>query len=429
MFQTEEQVIAWIEKFGYSKGERTLDHLYPILKELGDPHLKIKTIHVAGTNGKGSTVAFLREVLMAAKYQVGTFTSPHIIRFGERMAVNSVSMREEDLVKYGNRLRTILEVQPNLDSFASFDVITLLSFVYFSEVEDLDLVLYEAGIGGRVDSTNVIVPLVSAITNIGNDHAEILGKTKLERAGEKAGIIKQDVPLFTTEEDPILLAKFKSICERKGASFHQSLDQAKLLEINDSGVTFNWSTYKDIKLSMHGEHQFKNATLALSIINHLNDSRQLKVSKDDIYVGLQRTWWQGRFEHMQKKPPVVLDGAHNLEGIVALIETLKRAYPQHKKKFIFSALQTKDTSEMLEIIKEVATHITFTKGNHPGAQDGEVMYDRYNDSVNSAFDNNYQAVVKSTVDTLETNEILVICGSLYFISDVRHDLFERNRWK
>lgn len=419
MFQSEKEVIKWIESFGYSQGVRTLEPMKKILERLGNPHLKFKTVHLAGTNGKGSTVAFLREVLMAAGHKVGTFTSPHITTFGERMAINGEAMDSADLIYYANQLFLALEKQQDEGVLATFDVITLLSFLYFEDVANLDVVLYEAGIGGRLDSTNVIFPIATAITNIGHDHADVLGATKLERAREKVGIVKREIPLFTTETDPVLLAEFKGKCQQKKASFHLPLNQAKLLKVEPCGVIFNWEAYEKIQLTMHGKHQFKNAVLALSIADYLHKAGHLKVTESAVLEGLFTTRWQGRFEHLQKEPPVVLDGAHNLEGIVALVDTLTQVYPHQDKKFIFSGLQTKDTGQLLEAIKEIATDITFTKGEHPKAQDGKVLYEQYNKKLGSSFDNDYKEAVTSAMDALEAHEVLIVCGSLYFISDVR----------
>jgi len=423
MFQTSEEVIKWLEGFGYSQGVRTLDHMKRVLEELENPHLQLKTIHVAGTNGKGSTVAFLRDVLMAAGYKVGTFTSPHITAFGERMSINGEPMASADLIRYANQLSVALEASSDLRLLATFDVITLLSFLYFKDVANLDVVLYEAGIGGRLDSTNVISPIATAITNIGHDHAEILGATKLERAREKVGIVKPGVPLFTTEVDPILLAEFKSICGQKGAPFHQPLDQATLLEMNGDGVTFKWGAYEKVQLTMHGEHQFKNAVLALSVVDDLHNKGHLKVDESAILEGFTATRWQGRFEHIQHDPPVVLDGAHNLEGMAALIQTLINVYPNRKKKFIFSALQTKDAKEMMAMMGEVATHVMFTKGSHPQGQAGKVLHDGYKGA--SSFDENHQQAIEGCMSTLAKGDVLVICGSLYFISDARAHLLEK----
>ena len=416
MVGTQTEAISWIYSFTAGTGQRHLAHLHEILAKLGNPHKKLKTIHSAGTNGKGSTVAYVREGLMQAGYKVATFTSPYITCFGERMAVNNIPISEDNLVKYANIVKNSL---PNATSeYTSFDIITLISFLYFADAS-VDIAIYETGIGGRLDSTNVITPLAAAITNVGHDHAETLGKTQLERASEKLGIVKQGISLFTTEVDPELLALFEKVCQGKNADLYQPLKNAKLKFMSPYSVCFDCREYKNILISMIGEHQFKNAVLAIDILEYLRSLDDF----DDIHYPprIEGASWCGRFEHMQEEPPVILDGAHNLEGIQALIDTLKEVYPEHKKKFLFSAIATKDAEMMIRLLAEDAEDIAFTKGTNPASIAPEVLakyYDGY-------FEDDYKKAIELALEELKADEVLVICGSLYFISDARKYLLER----
>jgi len=423
MFKKEIDVINWINGFGHSEGERTLGPLRAVLAKLGNPHDKLRTIHVAGTNGKGSTVAFLRHVLTESGRQVGTFTSPYLMCFGERMSIDGKPLTRVDLLAYANQLYDILKDE-NAADFASFDVITLISFLYFAN-SAVDIVLYETGIGGRLDSTNVITPLVCAITNVGHDHAEILGDTQLARAMEKLGIVKEGVPLFTTEEDPELLTLFEKECASKHATLNQPLMDAEFIRTTCAGTLFHFKSYRFVKLKMHGEHQFKNATLALSIIDYLNASEVFQIDLEAIYKGLDITSWEGRFEYIQKDPPVILDGAHNIEGIRSLIDVLNDIYPNHKKKFIFSAIATKDAAKMVKMLNEVTNEIIITKGTHPHSIRPRELYDMIDyDGKNTYEAQSFKKTINQSIKSLKSNEVLIICGSLYFISDVRTYLFK-----
>lgn len=427
------EIMNWIESFGRRKSVRGLDHLRVVLAKLGNPHDKLTTIHVAGTNGKGSTIAFLRQVLVESGLQVGTFTSPHITGFGERMSINGKPLSRANLFKYANRVEKFLRGRHTAD-FTSFDVMTLMSFLYFVD-HDVDVVIYETGIGGRLDATNVITPLVTAITNVGHDHAEMLGETQLARAMEKLGIVKEEIPLFTTEEDPELLAQFEKICEAHHASLNLPLTKAEFIRTIYAGTLFHFKDYRFVKLSMHGRHQFKNATLALSMIDYLNAQGIFEIDIEAIYKGLDVTSWPGRFEHVQNSPPVVLDGAHNIEGIQSLVDVLNDVYPNHRKKFIFSAMTTKDAAKMIEMLSEAADEIVFTRGTHPDSIAPEVLYEMTKLPETSVHSEKYAYVlqsfrktinqaIKNLNNNLNNDEVLVICGSLYFVSDVRVHLFK-----
>jgi len=416
MFTTENEVIDWIYSFKNMQSERNLDHLRSILAELGNPHLALKTVHVAGTNGKGSTVSYIREAFMQSDYKVATFTSPFITCFGERMSINNNPMTSADLVKYANLLNAFLPVSTN--RYTSFDLLTLISFLYFKDA-NVNIVIYETGIGGRLDATNVIVPLATAITNVGHDHADVLGDTQTERATEKLGIVKVGVPLFTTEEDPELLALFAEVCHERNAELVLALKDAELISSNEAGVHFK-AVGTEFKISMHGEHQFKNATLAVNILEYLRvnyDFDQLDAAK------ISKTHWQGRFELMKTSPPVILDGAHNLEGIIALIKTVKEIYPNAKKKFMFSAIASKDAGQMIDLLSTVADEFIFTKGTNPMSIGPDELSTK-NTKMTQKIYENYQNAIETEIKNLQATDVLVVCGSLYFISDVRNYLLK-----
>jgi len=335
-------------------------------------------------------------------------------------------MNEADLVKYATLLKSSLP--DSTSEYTSFDIITLISFLYFADAT-VDIAIYETGIGGRLDSTNVITPLATGITNVGHDHAETLGDTQLKRAMEKLGIVKEGVPLFTTEEDPDLLAEFEKVCQEKNAQFYLALEHAQLESMDIDGLWFSCLSHKSIRISMHGEHQFKNAALAVYLLDYL---RIVYNFHELDPRSISKATWQGRFEHVQKNPPVILDGAHNLEGILALVDTLEAIYPERKKKFLFSAIATKDAQKMIQLLCKIAENITFTHGTHPNSIHPVTLSKFFNNLKSLAYAKNlaydsYEKAIDSELGKLEDDEVLIICGSLYFISDARKYLLERYR--
>lgn len=424
MFHHESEVIAWINgqlRFGIRPG---LERMEKALTCLNNPHLTVPTIHIAGTNGKGSTVTYLRCVLEEAGYQVGTFTSPYIETFNERISLNGHPISGEDLVQCANRVYPIIETinQSDLGPFTEFEIITLLSFVYFSEIE-VDVLIYEVGLGGRLDATNVISPMVCGITNIGHDHEKILGPTKIQIAHEKLGIVKQGVTLITTEEDPDVLAEFETITHKRQCSLIKALEiyRPTQVSLSEDGVTFNWPSLEGIQLSMKGEHQVKNATLAYGILKYLKEKRKFTISSVHIYRGMKLAFWAGRFEVIHKQPLIVLDGAHNVEGMKNLCQTVKKLYPNKKKVFMVSILKDKDATEMFKYLEKVADEVYFTTFNHPRAQSAKEQYELYH-RKNAGYHEEFHSLFQSVTQTLCEGDCLVITGSLYFISEVRKSI-------
>ena len=421
MFKKESEVIEWISnqlKFGIRPG---LERLEMALKQLGNPHLGLKTVHIGGTNGKGSTVTYLRSILQEAGYDVGTYTSPFIETFNERISLNDIPISEPDLVACANIAYPVIEEinQTELAPFTEFEIITLLSFIYF-QMKHVDIVIYEVGMGGRLDATNVIHPLACGITNVGHDHQEILGDTLAKLAYEKLGIVKQKTPLFTTEERLELLTDFKETALKKGSPFIEALKENKPenIKFDIDKTTFDWPYLKNINLTMKGEHQIKNATLAYTIIEYLKKHHRFLITESNLRDGLRKAFWKGRFEVLQTEPTIILDGAHNIEGVEGLRKTIETLYPTKRHIFIISVLSNKEYSEMFECLKPVSDFTYFTTFDHPKAQSAEIQYHAYQEE-NSAYEEDNIKLVKKVLPTLTKNDCLIITGSLYFISEMR----------
>ena len=424
MFRSGQEVVEWISeqlRFGIRPG---LERMEVALERLNNPHLKIQTIHIAGTNGKGSTVTYLRSVLQDAGYQVGTFTSPYIETFHERISLNGVPISDDDLAWCANVIKPIVEEinQTEIGPFTEFEIITLLSFIYFKH-RQVDVVIYEVGLGGRFDATNVISPIVCGITNIGHDHEAILGDTLIKIAHEKLGIVKEGVPLFTTEENIEVLTEFEDVALKRHSVLTKALEVYTPTNIHftEQGMVFDWPGLAEVNLLMKGKHQIKNATLAYAILQYLKQKRIFNISDVNIYRGMKQAFWKGRFEVIHDDPAIILDGAHNLEGMTQLCETVKMLYPRKRHLFMVSILKDKDYKAMLDVLGEVADYVYFTTFDYPRAQSAKVQYEAFNRS-NSTYSEDFNVLIDQLFDELEDDDCLIITGSLYFISQVRKTL-------
>ena len=417
-FKTETEVIDWISgqlKFGMRPG---LERMAAALEILGNPHLELITVHVGGTNGKGSTVTFLRSVLEAAGYKVGTFTSPFIESFGERISINDLPILPGDLVMSANTCYPVIEQinATEMGPFTEFEIITLLSFVHFKR-QKVDIAVYEVGLGGRLDATNVIHPLVAGITNVGHDHQEILGDTLTKIATEKIGIAKPGVPIYTTAEDGEVLETFKkktpiieALHENSPANIH----------LDEFGASFDWADLKGVKITMKGLHQVKNATLAYALLKELR--RYFNISDEAVLTGMKRAFWKGRFEVVSTDPFIVLDGAHNIEGVQSLVKTIKESLGGKRCIFMTSILKDKDYQEMFEEMATVADEIHFTTFDFFRAQSGKAQFEAY-PGPNAFYEEDAKALLDKLKASLKEGECLIITGSLYFISEIRKLFF------
>ncbi len=424
MFHSYEEALNWIHsrlRFGIKPG---LTRMEMMMEKLNHPEKQIKTVHIGGTNGKGSTVTYLRNILQQAGLTVGTFTSPYIEQFNERISVNGKPISDEEILSLANKLFPIVEEMDKMEigGPTEFEIITAMSFYYFAYMNKMDIVIYEVGLGGRFDSTNIISPLLSIITSIGLDHTAILGDTYAQIAFEKAGIIKKETPIIAAVkqtdaqnvivkqanemEAPIyLLDKDFTIDEYYSRSTCESFVLKSPL--------FRWT---DLQITMFGKHQVENASLAVIGAQLLRDMFE-SINEDSIRKGLFQSKWPGRFEIISKSPFVVVDGAHNEEGVEALVDVLVKRYPEKNINIIFAALSDKKTDKMIAKLDQVATTITFVTFDYPRASPSTLLYEESNHLLKEQNDNWKEAILKQ-LERLEEN-MLLITGSLYFISEVK----------
>lgn len=405
MFKTTHDFIDYCTN-RMNKGRFNLDHFKALLEKLGNPQLKLKTVHIAGTNGKGSTTDYLRSILQTAGYKVGTFTSPHLEVHNDRIRINNVYISDEELLEYGNRFYTLIEE----NELSMFEIDTLIAIYYFCE-KNVDIALFEVGLGGRLDATNVILPLVSLITSIGYDHMDILGHTLEEISFEKAGIIKENIPLITAEDKENCLFVFKSVCEERSSDFLK-IHPAKNVIIGDS-IQYEYH-HLIIQLNTLAIYQIKNSSLAIECALYLCELGYT-ISDENIRMGISSTQWKGRFETISLNPHIIIDGAHNMHGIDALVESTRLC----KKPLIivFSALKDKETEKMIHALVNIGDEVIVTEFEFYRAATLETlsMNNRVT-SIRNPYDAINYAIKQSAGGTC------LITGSLYFISEVRQVL-------
>ena len=313
-----------------------LQNIKILMEKLGNPQDKLKVIHIAGTNGKGSCTSFVNSVLVSQGYKVGMFTSPSIYNFEERIRINNKNIPEDKLIELMNEVRNVantLEVFP-----ADFELITAVSLLYFYR-EKCDFAIMEVGLGGRLDATNVIErPLITMITSISFDHQQFLGNTISEIALEKAGIIKKGIPLILYAQSNEIMETINKVAKEKNSKvIVNDLSKIDILENKKSGQVINYKNFKNLKINLLGSHQVNNATISLELLIELRNMG-FDISDESIYKGFSTVSWPCRFELVSKKPDFILDGAHNIDGVEKFISNMNFYYKNTKKIAIFGFL-------------------------------------------------------------------------------------------
>ncbi len=407
-----------LEKYGILLG---LENIEILLSLLGNPEKKIKTIHIVGTNGKGSTASFLSNILLSAGYKVGVYTSPHLIKFNERIKINKRFISDKDIERIAFDIKGRIEKSPHKDRpYTFFEVTTALAFQYFYD-KGVDIAVIEAGLGGRLDATNVLNPLVTIITNVGLEHKEFLGDTLEKIAFEKGSVIKKDVPAVTavTEESP--LEVITTIARDRQAPLYVlgrdfNYRRKSLFDYDYRGIKNNYSNLK-LK-NLVGINQFMNSTLALASVELLK-TKGFKISTDAVREGIANAKWEGRFEIIKKRPLFIIDGAHNPHGIKALIDNLKNFYPNKKFNFILNILKDKDINEMIDSIKPYSQYIYLTPNKNERSYSADELRKGFSKRENFfVFDDIPSAIQKA----LSENTPTVFTGSLYGIGEAKEYL-------
>lgn len=402
---------------GGSNGKPGLDKIKMLMDLLDNPQDKIQTIHIAGTNGKGSTAKMLASVL-AKKYKCGIFTSPYMEDITEEISINGIDITKKDFMKYVDRIKIFVDKLDEEGHYVTyFEFITAMMFLYFYD-QGVDVAVIEVGLGGIFDSTNVIKkPLACLITSISMDHTNILGDTLGEIAYNKAGIIKEGVPVFVYPQNDEAMDVIRDVAEIKNAKLH-ILDQndIDILKSDTSGNVFVYRGHH-VKTSLRGRHQILNACLALLAIDNLKD--KFSLSEKDIEGGIFEAYNPGRLELINDKPRILVDGSHNKESIDALIESLAK-FSYDKLIIGFSVLGDKDHKYIIEKIGKLADKLVITLiDDNPRALDTESIRREASDFVKDIkIIENIEDAYAYAKSYAGDNDLIVWCGSLYLVGKI-----------
>jgi dihydrofolate synthase/folylpolyglutamate synthase len=406
-----------LEKFGMIFG---LTQVERILKAIGDPHREIQAIHIGGTNGKGSTAAMIASILKKEGYRVGLYTSPHLIRFTERIKVNGKEIGKEEVAALSGWMREKIE-EANIPSpFTFFDFTTAMALYYFNQ-KMVDIAVLEVGLGGRLDSTNVVDPLFSIITNISKDHEAYLGKSILKIAMEKAGIIKKGRPLITAATQPQVLRLFSKICREKESPYFRVGKEFRYVLTGDGDFHYEGLQRKlwGLHLNLRGSHQIINATTALGALEVLEDLGY-PVSIDAMVAGLREVDWPGRLEMVASSPNVVLDGAHNPAGALILKEFLEKEFKYQHLILLIGVMKDKDIESILHLLAPLADHVILTKPNNDRAASPEILKKALGrDGKRAEIIEDLKEAIGRGLSITGQEDLLCITGSLYTVGEAR----------
>ena len=422
----------WIAHYRTDQPHFGLERMVELLALRDNPHLKLKVIHIGGTNGKGSTIAFLKNMLEKLGLRVGVFSSPYLIHYTDQISINGESIPEARLETLMADYQSLLEGEAtaNLQGTTEFEIITAIAYDYFAS-EQVDVAIMEVGMGGLLDSTNVCQPILTGITTIGLDHVALLGNTLEAIAEQKAGIIKQGIPLVTGRIAPEALAVIDRIAEGKdvprlayGANY-----QVRHKESVVTGEVFDYTSavrQDRFQTGLLGLHQIENAGMAIALFDAVcqEDGREL-ASNHLLAQTLEETRWPGRLEVVSRDPLMILDGAHNPHAIKALLKTLQERFADYHKEILFTCIKTKALEDMLDLLSALPdTELTLTHFEDGRATDKEVLKEAAR-SRNLNYQSWQDFLDQKITENEEKKTVRIVTGSLYFLSQVRAYLMER----
>ncbi len=411
------EALEYIHSVEWMGSKPGLSRTETLLKKLGNPEKDMHFIHVAGTNGKGSTCSMLDSILRKAGYKVGLYTSPYIVRFNERMCIDGMPIDDDELAELVTIIKPVADSME--DKPTEFELITAIAFLYFKR-HDCDIVVLEVGMGGRLDSTNVIEsPVVSVITGVAIDHTSVLGNTVAEIAKEKAGIIKHKCPVVYGGRDDDAFAVISAKSEECDTSVTRTkLDTVCVKEMNVTGTVFDYDGLSDVKLSLCGSYQPENASTVIETVRALN-KRGFEVSEKALREGLANARWRARFELLSNDPIVVFDGSHNMQGVTAVTDSVKSFFNGEKVVVLMGVLADKEWEKMTELVCGFAERFVCVTPNSPRA----LSSDRLAEKVAELKTASYSAksiddgVAVAYSEAKRLNKPLVMLGSLYMYGD------------
>lgn len=412
------EALEYIHSVEWRGSRPGLSRTRELLERLGNPEKDMKFIHVAGTNGKGSTCAMLDSVLRAEGYRVGLYTSPYIVRFNERMQIGGEPISDSELAGLTGFIKPFAEAME--DKPTEFELITALAFLYFKR-NGCDVVVLEVGMGGSFDSTNVIEsPLVSVITGIALDHTSVLGNTVSEIALQKAGIIKRSRPVVYGGRDDEACAVIEAVASEKGACFTRTgLSGLAVRSMSVHGTVFDYGGFSDLRLSLAGEYQTDNAATVIETVCALNRNG-FNVSENALRSGFASARWRARFELLSDSPAVVFDGSHNVQGITAAANSIKRYFGGEKVNILMGVLADKDYRDMAALLAPLAKRVFTVTPNSPRALSSDKLAKVFSEAGIPAvsYSSVEEGVGAAYRNSKDENIPLIMLGSLYAYNEV-----------
>lgn len=434
MFDTYEDALEWIHTRKGTVPKTGIRRMEWMMEKLGHPERKFRSIHIAGTNGKGSTVAYLTSLFQATGHTVGSFTSPHIMSFNERISINGSPLSDEEVLSLVKKIYPLYEevLETEWGGLTEFEVVTCMMFLYFSSVQP-DVVLLEVGLGGLFDSTNVVLPKLSIITTIGLDHIKILGNTIEDIAFQKAGIIKPTVPVVIGHVEAQAKRVLLKSAEEKNSEvelFGRDFNAANSHSGKNFHEYFDYSgssrTIPHLEIALIGQHQIENAVTSLQAFLKFCSLTDSSYTDEQIRVGLYNAFWPVRLEIISKDPFIILDGAHNEPAMEVLLEAMKGHFPGKKVKVLFAAITTKELEKIGPLLNQIPlSDIYLTTFDFPKAASLGELKERLHVKEAGEYED-WRLAIQELEKQMEKEEILLITGSLYFLSDVRKYLLQQN---
>lgn len=420
-----EEAMKYITEVGNFGSNYGLERTYKLLEHLGNPERDLKLIHIAGTNGKGSTTSMITEILMGEGYKVGMYTSPFIEEFEERIQINRNNIPKESLAILMDEIKVAVDkvIEAGYNHPTEFEIITVLMLLYFKK-ENIDFGVIEVGLGGTLDSTNVIKPIIQVITSISFDHTNLLGNTLEKIAREKAGIIKRGITTVIYPQQEEVLKVIKNKCFEMDSELYiannENLKFKNIVNLDKPYQLLKYNNEIDILLPLLGEHQIINLSVAMQAIEVLNNKNIIDISIANIVKSIKNVSWKGRLEVLSNNPYVVIDGAHNIQGIKTLSRNIKNYFKYENLYLILGILADKDVEEMIKIITPMAKKVYSVTPNSIRGELAESLKDevsKFNKNC-KAFDKYEEAYLEALNDASE-KDLILASGSLYMIGDMR----------
>lgn len=422
-----EDAMKYITEVGNFGSNYGLDRTYRLLEILGDPQKELKVIHIAGTNGKGSTTAMITEMLKGGGYKVGMYTSPFLEDFEERIQINGENISKETLAKLIEEVKIAVDkvIDEGYNHPTEFEIITVLMLLHFKR-QEVDFAVVEVGLGGRLDSTNVVNPILSIITSISFDHMNLLGNTLAAIASEKAGIIKNNIPTLIYPQEKEAMEVIEKKCRETNSKLYEINEESiELLNIEKGNRPYQEIKVKGnneyiVKLPLLGEHQILNLAVAIRAIEILNGNGYEEISREIIENSIEKVKWKGRLEVIKTNPLVVIDGAHNIQGISKLRTNIEKYFNYQDLYLILGILADKDVETMVKTIVPMAKKVYAVTPNSNRAElalDLKKEIIKHNSNC-EAFESYEEAYLKAKADSTNVDLILA-SGSLYMIGDMR----------